>query len=125
MATPTRDSVATNLRRIRKEQKLTQEELAFRSGLTVSYISHLERKKQSVSLKSLDKISSALGVSPVTLVVEVKHKKLPAVIMDEIQKLLERLEDSDSAFVLNYLRALAQHLMSVRSEQTGTKKRKK
>lgn len=110
-----RDVIAENLRRVRREQNLSQEELASRSGLTVSYISLVERKKESISLKSLGKISKALGISPMTLLKEVKDKKIPDKILDEIMEVTQHFETEDSQFLLNNMRSLAYHIASIRS----------
>lgn len=51
-----------NIKYIRKEKGLTQEQLAEQSELTVKYISHLERGLSFPSADSLDRIANALGV---------------------------------------------------------------
>jgi transcriptional regulator with XRE-family HTH domain len=52
------------LRRIRKNRGLSQENLAFDSGLQRNFISLLELGERSPTLRSLFKISAALDVSP-------------------------------------------------------------
>ena len=51
------------MRQIRKEKKISQEELAFRAGLHRTYISDVERGNRNVSLENIEKISKALSVS--------------------------------------------------------------
>ncbi len=51
------------IRDLRKQKGLSQEELAFRSGLHRTYISDIERGSRNVSLKNIEKIAKALGVS--------------------------------------------------------------
>lgn len=46
----------------RNKKKLTQTELAKRAGISVSYLSMLEREKRDPPLSTLKKISSALGL---------------------------------------------------------------
>lgn len=46
---------------------LTQEELAKEAKLSQGYISQIERGERIPSIKTLLKISAALGVSPVSL----------------------------------------------------------
>lgn len=50
------------LRRLRKERKLSQEELSDRSGLNRSYISILERNLQLPGLYSILSLASGLGI---------------------------------------------------------------
>ena len=56
------------LRELRQEKGLSQEELADKAGLHRTYISQIERGLKSPSLRSLDQIADALGVSLSTLV---------------------------------------------------------
>ena len=59
--------VAKNLRRLRKEGGLSQEELADRAGLNRNYIGMIEREENSPTVDALEQISDALGVDPVLL----------------------------------------------------------
>jgi len=51
-----------NLRRIRMEKNISQENLAFLSGLDRTYVSGIERGKRNVSLVNINKIALALNV---------------------------------------------------------------
>lgn len=55
------------IRDLRKQKGLSQEELAFKAGLHRTYISDIERGSRNVSLKNIEKIAKALGVSLKTL----------------------------------------------------------
>jgi len=48
---------------LRLEQKLSQEELAHRSGLHRTYITDVEHGSRNISLESISKIARALGIS--------------------------------------------------------------
>ena len=63
-----RKLVGRNLARVRLEKKLTQEELAVRSGLSQQYLSGLERGHRNPTIVTLYEIAAALGVSHVDLV---------------------------------------------------------
>jgi transcriptional regulator with XRE-family HTH domain len=51
------------LRSARKERGLTLRELSDRCGLSVSFISQIEKGSTSVTITSLEKIANALGIS--------------------------------------------------------------
>jgi len=51
------------LKEIRKEKKVSQEELAYKAGLNFSYVGHLEAGTYSPTLYVVWKLSQALGVS--------------------------------------------------------------
>ncbi|MBB1122457.1 helix-turn-helix transcriptional regulator [Limosilactobacillus sp. Lr3000] len=67
--------IGDNIRAIRKRYGVTQERLAELSGLSVNFISRLERTSdQNVSLKSLNKIATALQVS-LTQLINYQHNE--------------------------------------------------
>lgn len=55
-------SFGKRLARIRKKANFTQEQLADRSNLSTTFIGLLETGQRRASMKSLQKISSVLGV---------------------------------------------------------------
>ncbi|MCQ4632683.1 helix-turn-helix transcriptional regulator [Shinella sp. CPCC 100929] len=59
-----KEVMAINLRRIRHEKNLTQEELAELSGVSARYIGDVERSKKSATVTVLGQIAEALGVEP-------------------------------------------------------------
>lgn len=52
-----------NVRKLRNKQGISQEELAFRSGLHRTYIGMVERAEKNISLLSIGKIANALDVT--------------------------------------------------------------
>jgi len=63
-----KEVMAVNLRRIRHDKKMTQEELADRAGLSARYIGAIERANKSASVTVLERIAEALGVEAVVLI---------------------------------------------------------
>ncbi len=51
--------ISDDIRRIRRENKLTQKELAYRSGLTQAKISNFEKRISKPTIDSLKKIADA------------------------------------------------------------------
>jgi transcriptional regulator with XRE-family HTH domain len=51
------------IRKIRTEQGLSQERLAFLSGLHRTYIGAIERGERNVSFKNIEKIANTLKVN--------------------------------------------------------------
>lgn len=47
---------------LRKELKISQEELAFKAELHRTYISSIERGEQNISLRNIEKLAKALKV---------------------------------------------------------------
>ena len=63
-----RKLVGRNVKRIRQEKALTQEQLAERSGFSQQYISGLEQGQRNPTIVSLYELATALGVSHMELV---------------------------------------------------------
>lgn len=51
------------LRSLRKQKDISQEELAFKSGLHRTYISDVERGSRNISLVNIKKIADALKIT--------------------------------------------------------------
>ncbi len=64
----------TNLRKIRKEKKISQEKLAELCQSDTSYIGQIEIGRRCPSLKFAEKIADALGVEAYTLFLPNKDK---------------------------------------------------
>lgn len=59
--------LAENVKHYRKEEGLSQEDLAFETGLHRTYISSIERGKRNVSIENVAKIADALHKMPYQL----------------------------------------------------------
>lgn len=63
-----KEVMAVNLRRIRHDKKMTQEELADLAGLSARYVGAIERADKSASITVLGRIAEALGVDAAVLI---------------------------------------------------------
>jgi transcriptional regulator with XRE-family HTH domain len=61
------DRFSSNLRSERLRRRLSQETLAAKAGLSVSYISMLERGQRAPPLDTLEALAKALAVPPTSL----------------------------------------------------------
>lgn len=59
--------VGEQIRYIRKAKGLTQQTLAEKSNLQLSYISDVERGERNISLETLEKIITSLEIAPIEL----------------------------------------------------------
>lgn len=86
--------VGERIRSLRKERRLSQEELAHLASLHPTYIGQIERaEKQTITLESLFNITNALGI---TLEVFFKHIQ-PSKSEDNfvLSKIVTRLQSRD------------------------------
>ena len=56
--------VGGNIRKIRLSQDLSQNQLAYETGLTREFINKVESGKNNISIKKLALIAEALNISP-------------------------------------------------------------
>lgn len=64
-----KDAFGRNVRRLRKEKGLSQEDLAYRAHLHRTYVGGVERGERNISLENIVAISAALGCSVADLFV--------------------------------------------------------
>lgn len=56
--------VGANVRRLRVERGLTQEQLAHEAGIDLTYLGGIERGRRNPSVDVLGRLSTALGADP-------------------------------------------------------------
>lgn len=59
--------IAMNIRAYRKYHKLTQKELAERSGITRCHLNDIEHSRKNISIQTLENIARKLEVAPYKL----------------------------------------------------------
>lgn len=70
-----RRRVAENVRRLRKERGLSQEEMAELANFHRTYVSQLERCVTNISVGGLEKLAQALGVDILDLLARIAPDK--------------------------------------------------
>ncbi|MFC3746793.1 helix-turn-helix domain-containing protein [Paenibacillus sp. GCM10012306] len=68
------ESIGENIRISRLKNGLSQEQLALNAGVNTSYIGQIKRGKKNPTIKTLDKISKALGIALIDLLLFVDSK---------------------------------------------------
>ena len=63
-----REVFATNLRRLRHEKGLSQDDLAYEAEVSRSYLAQLEKGTYYASLRIVGRLADALGVEPEELI---------------------------------------------------------
>lgn len=91
-------SLGQRIRKQRKAQRMTQEQLAERAGISLSFLGHIERGTRKASVETLVNISNALSLPLDTMLQESLNdevlKKLPinaqqAEVLQEISRLID------------------------------------
>ncbi len=119
--------LADNMRRLRKIKQLTQEELAYRTGLHPYFIGLIERKTKTPSLESIEKISRALHVTPSELLYEQEQKgaDVKDAVTLEIAEMIKPLSAKQTESFLGAVKLLVKSLReekpsaALRAAETG------
>jgi transcriptional regulator with XRE-family HTH domain len=53
----------SNLRKIRRDKEITQEQLALRTGMSRTYISEVERFSRNISIDNMESLANCLDIS--------------------------------------------------------------
>ena len=69
--------VGANVRRLRKERKLTQEQLAMGTEIDLTYLGGIERGRRNPSVSVLGRLARSLGVHPSALLENEQHSDEP------------------------------------------------
>jgi len=96
--------IGENVRLYRHRAGLSQEQLALQSGTNVSYLGQIERGEKNPTVKTLEKIASALGISLNELIVtsdgekgESNQQIIAVFTQDDIKRYLrDLLNDKDN-----------------------------
>ena len=72
-----REVFATNLRRLRHEKGLSQDDLAYEAEVSRSYLAQLEKGAYYASLKIVGRLADALGAEPAELLKVGRGKRDP------------------------------------------------
>jgi two-component system response regulator len=72
----------------REKLRLSQDDLAHRAGLHRTYISDIERGSRNVSLKNVERLAEALGISLAMLFAELSPKRTTPMTTDELVDIL-------------------------------------
>jgi transcriptional regulator with XRE-family HTH domain len=78
--------LAENLRLIRLQRRIPQDELAHLVGLDRSYFGAVERGMRNIAVDNLDKIAAALGISVAQLLTEPDTSGVAGHQMEDIRR---------------------------------------
>jgi transcriptional regulator with XRE-family HTH domain len=95
--------IAKKIRQLRLEKRMTQDNLASKTGFSKAFISKIENHKTSPSIASLSEIAAALGVSISTLLDESPGENQDIIIVRKGQRKKIVRPESDIGFTYESL----------------------
>ena len=112
-------NLGQNIRELRRNKKMTIDELAEKSSLSGKYLQGVEVGNRNISIKNLNKISNALDIYPDRLLnirshnLKKKKKKIFA-----ISEKLKKFEENK----LDFIGSMLDHLNNIMEEQGKNQK---
>jgi transcriptional regulator with XRE-family HTH domain len=106
-------NIGSRIRQLRKQRKLTQEELGEQTGVNYSYIGQIERGDKTPSLKTLIKIAEGLDVTLGYLIQETPptyHDKHDNALHNELLRLVHDCTPKELALIVDVVRAIKRNL---------------
>ncbi|MBU4319946.1 MAG: helix-turn-helix domain-containing protein [Nitrospinae bacterium] len=97
-----RNIIGENIRKLRMQTGLTQEELALKSGLSQGYVNQLENGKRKYTQKSLELIADALAI-PVAEMFKEEGEQIDVVSKGIAQYKKKRPDKKEFLALLNEL----------------------
>lgn len=98
-----------NIKYYRKQKKMTQEELAEKVGLSIGFISQVERGITRMSLDTLIDICNSLDCSAGDILDHVQANPRPAQ-SEDVLALFNQLPQRDQSLFFHMLKAYTEHL---------------
>lgn len=95
------------IRQLRLEKNMSQEELAFKSGLSAAHLGQIERALKNPTVDTVGKIASALGVPPAALFsTGLKESAPQGSIIEKINAHLLSMDEETQKDLLRIVRIL-------------------
>ena len=89
--------IGATLKKLRNKKSLTLEDISTMTGLSVSYISCLERDKRNINFSTLEKIAKAISIPlPVIIFLSASEDDF-----DKEDKTLTALQSTLTAYILS------------------------
>lgn len=95
------------LKEVRKTRKLTQQELAEKTGIPVTSIAHFESGSRKPSLENFHKLIVVLNVSADYILG--RSKEMSALGVDPIMKTLQKLPELERKMIEKFIISLDHH----------------
>lgn len=111
-------SIGENLKRLRRDKKWTQGELANNCGIRLGQISKIERNDTDPKLSTIYSLMNALECSPNALLSDVKQESMDSKMAIALER-IQNLEEKDKNILLS---VIDKYCIAVSMQELSTKK---
>ena len=98
------------IRQLRNQREMSQEELAFKAGISAAHLGQIERALKSPTIETIGKISGALNV-PLTMLFSDEYEplELESITINKINAQLLTMSAEDQKDILRIIRIFKKH----------------
>lgn len=107
-------SISENIRRLREERGMTQDELAELADISLSHLSKVESGSRTIGMKTYVKILDALDAVPI-LVMETGRVEKQAELLLRFIYLLKECSEAEAEFLMNTVETMKDNIDSIRN----------
>lgn len=115
-------SIAENIRKLREQRGMTQEELAELAGISQSHLSKIEAGSRNIGMKTYTRILEALGAVPI-LVSEVERIERHVELMERFMFIIKECSEAELKFFMDTLESMKDNMNKIKSEEEKKKVR--
>jgi transcriptional regulator with XRE-family HTH domain len=101
-----RELLGRRIREIRKQRKLTQEELAERAGTDVKYLGGIERGTENPTIAMLEKLAHALSVKSYQIINTEHEIQGEKALRRRINQILEKCDQTELRIIFRLVLAV-------------------
>lgn len=113
-------SIAENIRKLREQKGMTQEELAELAGISQSHLSKIEAGSRNIGMKTYVRILEALGAVPI-LVSEVERIERHVELLERFICIVKECSDVESRFFMDTLEAMKDNMNKMKLDEEKKK----
>ena len=115
-------SIAENIRKLREQKGMTQEELAELAGISQSHLSKFEAGSRNIGMKTYTRILEALGAVPV-LLSEVERIERHVELLERFICLIKECSEVELRFFMDMLESMKDNINKLKSDEEKKKVR--
>ncbi|XBX04439.1 helix-turn-helix domain-containing protein [Enterocloster clostridioformis] len=115
-------SIAENIRKLREQRGMTQEELAGLAEISQSYLSKIEAGSRNIGMKTYARILETLGAVPI-LLSEVERIERHVKLLERFVFIIKECSETELIFFMDTLESMKDNMNKIKSEEEKKKVR--
>lgn len=112
--------IAENIRKLREQRNMTQEELAELAGISQSHLSKIEVGSRTIGMKTYERILEALGATPI-LVSEVERIEKHEELLERFLCIVKECSEIELRFFIDTLESMKDNMDKMKLDEEKKK----